>query len=260
MYPILFELPFVGLPLPTYGMLLAIAFLVVLKVSAVLARGSGLDPRDMVDVSFTIFLAGLVGAKLLLILLDLPAYLSDPRALLGTIRSAGVFYGGLLLAIPAGIWMARRRNLPLWAVADIAAICLPVGLAIGRLGCFAAGCCYGTPTDLPWAVSFTDPVAAENTGVPLYELRHPTQIYLSLNAAVLMVVLLWRWRHRRFEGQVFLWFLVLYGVTRSFWELFRGDALRGFLIPGVLSTSQSIGLASAAVGLFLLFRRRRGAG
>ena len=256
MYPVLFELPFVGLPIPAYGVLLAVAFLVVLRVSAALARRAGIDSRDMVDVGFAVFLAGLIGAKLLLILIDLPDYLANPRALLGTIRSAGVFYGGLLLAIPTGVWMARRRNLPLWVVGDIAAICLPVGLAIGRLGCFAAGCCYGTPSDLPWAVTFTDAVAQQNTGVPLFEPRHPTQIYLAVNALVLTAILLWRWSQRRFEGQVFLWFIVLYGTTRSFWELYRGDAVRGFLIPGVLSTSQAIGVTSAAVGLILLFRLR----
>ena len=177
--------------------------------------------------------------------------------MLGTIRSAGVFYGGLLAAIPAGIWMARRRGLPLWVVGDIAAVCLPVGLAIGRLGCFAAGCCYGTPSDLPWAITFTDAVANQNTGVPLYEPRHPTQIYLALNALALTALLLWRWSRRRFEGQVFLWFIVLYGASRSFWETFRVDAVRGYVISGVLSTSQAIGAASVVVGLFLLFRRRR---
>ncbi|MFQ5720787.1 MAG: prolipoprotein diacylglyceryl transferase [Acidobacteriota bacterium] len=256
MHPVLFHLPFVGWPVPTYGVLLAIAFLVVLKVAGVFARRAGIDSKDMVDVGFTVFLAGLVGAKLLLILLDLPTYLAHPASLIGTIRSAGVFYGGLIAGVIAGIWIARRRGLPLWTVGDVSAICLPVGLAIGRLGCFAAGCCFGTPTDVAWAVTFTDPVANQNTGVPLYEPRHPVEIYMALNALALTAILLWRFKHRRFDGQVFLWFVVLYGATRSFWELFRGDAVRGFLIPGVLSTSQSIGLASVALGLIILWWRR----
>jgi prolipoprotein diacylglyceryltransferase len=109
MHPILLTLPLFGytLEIPTYGVMLAVAFLIILKAAAVLARREGLEARDVVDLGFTVFLAGLVGAKLLLILLDIRHYLANPGDLLGTLRSAGVFYGGLLAAVPAGIWFAR---------------------------------------------------------------------------------------------------------------------------------------------------------
>ncbi len=261
MHPILFTVPLFGhvVEIPTYGVILAAAFLVILKAASILSRREGLPPRDVVDLGFMVFLAGLVGAKLLLILLDLPHYLSHPADLLGTLRSAGVFYGGLLAAVPVGIWFARSRGLNLWKVMDVAGICLPIGLAVGRLGCFAAGCCYGKTCSLPWAVTFTSEAAARTTGVPLGIPLHPTQIYLSLNAAALTMVLLWLQRRKTYDGQVFLWFVVLYGATRSGWEILRGDAVRGFLIPGWISTSQAIGMASVAAGLALMAWRRRAA-
>jgi len=198
-----------------------------------------------------------VGAKLLLVLLDLPYYAAHPAEIVGVVRSAGVFYGGLLLAIPTCIWFVRRRRLPLWKVADIAGVCAPIGLAVGRLGCFAAGCCYGATTDVSWAVTFTSETAHQTTGVPLHVSLHPSQIYLSLNAVILFAILLWRHRRKQYDGQVFLWFIVLYGATRSFWELFRGDAVRGFLIPDLVSTSQAIGIVSVIVALVAISRRRR---
>jgi phosphatidylglycerol:prolipoprotein diacylglycerol transferase len=259
MHPILLTLPLFGytLEIPTYGVMLAVAFLIILKAAAVLARREGLEARDVVDLGFTVFLAGLVGAKLLLILLDIRHYLANPGDLLGTLRSAGVFYGGLLAAVPAGIWFARSRGLDLWKVTDIAGVCLPIGLTVGRLGCLAAGCCFGKPSGLPWAVTFTRDVAHRATGVPLGEPLHPTQLYLSLNALLLTGLLLWRLRNKRYDGQVFLWFVVLYGATRSGWETLRGDTVRGFLVPGWVSTSQAIGLASVVIGLALIAWRRR---
>ncbi|MFQ5671099.1 MAG: prolipoprotein diacylglyceryl transferase [Acidobacteriota bacterium] len=261
MHPVLFTLPLFGtqLDIPTYGILLALAFLIVLKVAAHLARQERLDPRDVLDLCFVVFLAGLVGAKLLLILLDLPYYLSNPRALASTIRSAGVFYGGLLTAIPVGIWYVRRRALPLWKVADILGICLPIGSAFGRMGCLAAGCCYGKPSHLPWAIIFTSEKAQQTTGIPLNVPLHPTQIYLSLNALFLTAILFWIRRRKRYDGQVFLWFIVLYGGTRSFWEIFRGDAVRGFLVPDLISTSQAIGMVSVLAGLGIMMWRRHAA-
>jgi phosphatidylglycerol---prolipoprotein diacylglyceryl transferase len=243
--------------LPTYGVLLALAFIVILRTASGLARREGLSPRDVVDVGFTVFLAGLVGAKVLLVLLDFRAYMRDPAALLGTLRSAGVFYGGLVAAVPAGIWMVRRRGLPVWKVADIAGVCVPIGLAIGRWGCFAAGCCWGRPTSLPWAVTFTDPQAHATTGVPLNVSLHPTQIYESLGALVLFLVLLALHRRKTWDGQVGLWFVVLYGLMRSAIEIFRGDEVRGFLVPDRLSTSQAIGLSSVLLALLLMAWRRR---
>lgn len=258
MHPILFTIPLFGssIDIPTYGVLLALAFVGILQVVSLLARREGVPARDMVDLSFTVFLAGLLGAKLLLILLDWRFYLSNPTAITGVLRSAGVFYGGLLAAIPTAIWFAHKRRLPLWKVADITAVCIPIGLAVGRLGCFAAGCCFGKPAFLPWSVTYTSELAHNTTGVPLGVPTHPTQLYMSLNALLLTLILLAMHRRKAFDGQVFWWFFILYGATRSFWELFRGDEVRGFLVAGWLSTSQTIGLVSVIAGILLLRWRR----
>lgn len=260
MHPILFEIPLPGgsvFPVPSYGVLLALTFLAILKLASLLARQSGLAPRAVTDLAFIVFLAGLLGAKLLLILIDLPDYLRDPGSLLLTLRSAGVLYGGLLLAIPVGLLFARRRGLPIGVVADIAGVSIPTGEAIGRWGCFLAGCCWGAPTSRPWGVTFTSEAAHAITGVPLHVRLHPVQLYLAFNAAILALLLYRLHRRPHRAGDVLLWFLLLYGLTRSLWEQFRGDAVRGFLVPGVLSTSQAIGLATAALaGTLLLWRRR----
>ena len=259
MHPILFTIPLFGrqLEIPTYGLLLAVAFLGSLKISAVLATREKISSKDMVDLSFTVFLSGLLGAKLMLILLDWRYYLANPSMLGGVLRSAGVFYGGLIAAIPTAIWFAHRRKLPLWKVADITAVCLPIGLAVGRLGCFSAGCCYGKPSSLPWAVTFTSEIAHQTTGVPLDISMHPVQLYMALNGLFMVLVLFALQARKTFDGQVFFSFVMLYGASRSFWELFRGDAIRGFLIPGVISTSQTIGIASVAAGLFFYLWRKR---
>jgi phosphatidylglycerol:prolipoprotein diacylglycerol transferase len=259
MLPILFTIPLFGrqLEIPTYGVLLAIAFLTILKISAVLARREKISSKDMVDLSFTVFLAGLIGAKILLILLDWRFYLENPSQLSGVLRSAGVFYGGLLGAIPTAIWFAHHRKIPLWKMADITAVCLPIGLAIGRLGCFAAGCCYGKPSSLPWAVTFSSEIAHQTTGVPLHISMHPVQLYTALNGLILVLILFGLSSRKTFDGQVFFTFVILYGASRSFWELFRGDTIRGFLIPGILSTSQTIGIVSVITGLLFYFWRKQ---
>ena len=131
-----------------------------------------------------------------------------------------------------------------------------MGLAIGRLGCFSAGCCYGKPSTLPWSVTFTSEIAHATTGVPLGISLHPTQLYMSLNGLILAIILYALQGRKKFDGQVFFWFVILYGASRSFWELFRGDEVRGFLVPGLLSTSQTIGLISVVAGVFFLHWRK----
>ena len=130
---------------------------------------------------------------------------------------------------------------------------IALGEAIGRWGCFAAGCCWGKEWHGPWAVTFTDPFTAENVGTPLNQPLHPTQIYLSINAFLIFLALQWAYRRKNFDGEVFWLYVLLYAITRSILEIWRGDAVRGFLIPGVLSTSQFIGILAALFSLGMLF-------
>lgn len=245
--------------LPTYGVLLAIAYLVGIWLLRRKARAEGLPEQKIFDFSLYVLAAAILGAKALLVIVEWRHYSENPRDLVEVLRSGGVFYGGLIAATTVGIWYMKRHRLPAWKVADMGAPSIALGEAIGRWGCFAAGCCYGKPTDGPLGVRFTDPFAHEAVGTPLDVPLHPTQIYLSVNAFLIFLILQWAYRRRTFDGEVFWLYVLLYAITRGLIENFRGDSVRGFLIPGVLSTSQFIGLVAgaAAVGMLVYLSRRR---
>src|SRR6185503_16249465 len=178
MHPVLFDLPLGPLgsfTVGTYGLFYALGFLLALRLAVFYARRDGIEAGRILDLGIVGLLAGFVGAKLLLYALDLRYYLADPMRMVQNLRSAGVYYGGLGLAVLAGVVYVRRQGLPLGKVADLAAPALSLGQAIGRIGCFLAGCCYGRACDLPWGVTFHDPRAAELTGVPVGVRLHPTQ-------------------------------------------------------------------------------------
>jgi phosphatidylglycerol:prolipoprotein diacylglycerol transferase len=245
--------------IPTYGVILAIAYLVGIWMLRRKARDEGLPEQKIFDFSLYILAAAILGAKLLLVIVEWRHYVENPRSLVEVLRSGGVFYGGLIAATAVGVWYLRKHRLPAWKIADMGAPSIALGEAIGRWGCFAAGCCYGKPTDSPLGVTFTDPFANEAVGTPLGVPLHPTQIYLSLNALLIFFVLQWAYRRKTFDGEVFWLYVLLYAITRGVLEAFRGDSVRGFLIPGVISTSQFIGLvaAAAAVGMLVYLSRRR---
>jgi phosphatidylglycerol:prolipoprotein diacylglycerol transferase len=184
-------------------------------------------------------------------------YLADPSSLTEVLRSGGVFYGGLIAATTVAIVYMRKHDLPAWRIADMGAPSIALGEAIGRWGCFAAGCCYGKETHGPFGVVFTDPFAHEAVGTPLGVPLHPTQIYLSINAFMIFLLLQWAYRRKTFDGEVFWLYVLLYSITRGILEIWRGDLVRGFVVPGVLSTSQFIGLLTATLAAFMLFRLGR---
>jgi phosphatidylglycerol:prolipoprotein diacylglycerol transferase len=261
---------FIGdLGVPSYWALLMIGFMAAIYLSWRMARRGGIDTNRILDLNLIILLSGLIGARLMHVLVEddplnpgepiLFNYLKHPLEIFN-ITNGLAFYGGLILAALAGVWYVRRRGLGVGRVADIAGVCIPLGLVFGRLGCFLAGCCHGKPTDLPWGVVFQDPASlARPLNVPL----HPTQLYSSA-FALLLFALMWaghrRWK--RFDGQVFLWFLALYSAGRFLIEFLRNDN-RGMFFSGYLSASQVVALPLTAVALFFLFylgRRARPVG
>jgi len=240
----------------TYGVMLAAAYLLGLQLAMVRARRRGIDATRALDLGIYIIISALVGAKLLLLLVDFDHFRRDPAELLSLARSGGVFYGGLILAVTVAIWYVRRHRLPIWPLADAFAPGIALGHAVGRLGCLAAGCCYGRPTDLPWAVTFSDPRAAANVGTPLNVPLHPTQLYESGAELLILVLLLATERKgRAFDGRTFWLYLLLYGISRFVIEFFRGDD-RGFLFAAI-STSQFISLLIVPVSLVMLWRLGR---
>ena len=248
-YPELFKVgPFT---VYTYGVLLAASYLLGLRLAMWRAKKWGLDPSRVLDLGIYIIIAALVGAKLLLLIVDFDQF-KDPRELLNLARLGGVFYGGLLLAVAVAFWYIARHRMPFWTTCDVFAPGIALGHVTGRLGCLAAGCCYGKPTDLPWGITFTNPLAASNVGTPLGIPLHPTQLYEAGAALVMVIVLLVTERRGRpFAGRTFWLYMFLYAVSRYIIEMYRGDP-RGTVF-GVFSTSQFISVVLGPLSLVMLF-------
>jgi phosphatidylglycerol---prolipoprotein diacylglyceryl transferase len=258
MYPELFRIG--NFPINTYGVLLALAFLTALLIAARLAARDGLPRERIYDLGLWMLLAALLGSKVLMLWTE-PSYREHPLHLLSLdfLRSGGVFYGGFIGALLTGYFLIRRYGLPWWKTADAFAPGIALGLGLGRQGCFAAGCCWGKPTTLPWGVQFTE-LGHEITGVPIDTHLHPTQLYESAAAFLIFFFLLWLHKRRRFDGQIILLFAILYGVARFSIEFLRDDPrgdIAGLTTLTGLSTSQMISLVIGLGSLILLIVRWR---
>ena len=251
MHPILIDLGF--WQIPTYGVLLALGVVAGLWRARVRAEASGLDGDRIVDLGLWIVIWALLGSKILLVIVEFPRFLQHPGEILGLIRAGGVFLGGFIAAVIAAFILVRRYDLPTLKSFDALTPSLSLGQAIGRLGCLAAGCCWGGHCDLPWAITYTDPVAARNLGTPLGIPLHPFPLYAMLSNFALFGVLAWMYRRGLRPGRVFASYLVLYGATRFLLEFTRGDAVRGFVFGGLMSTSQAITAVMIVVGIALHF-------
>jgi phosphatidylglycerol:prolipoprotein diacylglycerol transferase len=254
MHPRLFELG--PVTVYTYGVLLAAAYLLGLKLAMVRAKSRGLDHTRVLDLGIYIIISALVGAKLLLLITDFRSFVSNPSELLSLARSGGVFYGGLILAVVVALWYIRRIGLPLWTTCDVFAPGIALGHVIGRMGCFFAGCCYGKPTSVAWAITFRDPYAAANVGTPLNIPLHPTQLYeAGAEALILVLLLATESRGKRYPGRTFWLYMLLYAISRYVIEMFRDDP-RGTV--GMFSTSQFISIVLAPLAVIMLVYLRRG--
>ncbi|CAN5678316.1 prolipoprotein diacylglyceryl transferase [soil metagenome] len=255
MHPILFEIG--GFPVFTYGVLLAAAYLLGLQFAIVRGRQRGLDPNRTMDLGIWIIISALVGAKLLLLIVEWQTFTRDWNELFTLARSGGVFYGGLIAAVVVALWYLRRHKMPMWTVTDAFAPGIALGHVIGRMGCLFAGCCFGRPTDVPWAITFHSEYAAQNVGTPLNIPLHPTQLY-EAGAELLILAFLLATEHkgRPFAGRTFWGYMFLYGISRFIIEFYRGDA-RGAV--GAFSTSQFVSMLIVPLSLIMLYllSRRR---
>jgi phosphatidylglycerol:prolipoprotein diacylglycerol transferase len=258
MYPELFHIG--SFPVNTYGVFLAVAFLSAILITVRLGARDGLPREKIYDLCLWMLLASLVGSKLLMLLTE-PEYRNNLSHLLSLdfLRSGGVFYGGLLGAIITGYLLIKRYQLPWWKTADACAPGIALGNFFGRQGCFAAGCCWGKPTSLPWGVQFTQQ-GHDITGVPIDAHLHPTQLYESFAMLIVFLFLLWLHKRRAFTGQVILAYALLYSVIRFAIEFVRGDPrgdILGLTTLTGLSTSQLISLFVGIAALILLIVRRK---
>jgi phosphatidylglycerol:prolipoprotein diacylglycerol transferase len=230
--------------LPTYGLLVATGVLVGLWISVRNSARQGIDPDKAWNLGILVVLAGILGAKILYIVVDWNYYASHPREIfsLGTLQAGGVFSGGFLAALVVAAWYMRKHRLPTLATCDAFAPGLALGHAIGRVGCFAAGCCYGKHTDHFWGVTFTNPLANLRSSTPLNVPLEPTQLFESAVELANFFILMWLLKRRVFDGQVIGAYLFLYGVARFFLEFLRDDPGRGVVFGGAMSGTQLISI------------------
>lgn len=265
MYPILVKLG--PLTIHTYGFMMAVGVALGLWFIYRQAKKAGLDANRIMDAAFYTIIVSLLGAKLILFLSNISYYVSFPRELFSLARSGGVFQGGLFFGTVFALWYFHRKKIPTWATADLIAPALAMGHGFGRIGCFSAGCCYGTECAAPWAVVFHNKYAAGLTGVHLDTPMHPVQLYEAvlnfINFGVLFLIL----KKKKFDGQVFALYILNYSVIRFFTEYFRGDHdekiyfIHGATPLSSLSLPQLfclLGLIGGAV-LYIVLRRRQSA-
>lgn len=258
MHPRLLTTPFYTVR--TFGVLLAAAYLTAYWWMLREGRRQRLDADALGSLGMWAIVGAIIGARVLMVIRSFPEYAAAPSELFSPslLVAAGDFYGGFIGAlIASAIFFRRNPQLPFWAAADVCAPAIALGQSIGRIGCLMAGDDFGRPTQLPWAVTFTDPDAATIGGAPLGVPLHPVQLYESIACLILFVVLVWLIRRKHFDGEVILAYTFLYAVARFILEFFRGDADRGFVFGGLLSTSQFIAVILAPLAVVLWFARRR---
>ncbi|HKX84165.1 MAG TPA: prolipoprotein diacylglyceryl transferase [Pyrinomonadaceae bacterium] len=261
MYPEIFRIG--DFPVTTYGIWLAVGMLVALYAASRLAANDGIPRERVYDLGLWTLIGGLVGSKILMFFVEDNVQVFS----LDFLRSGGVYYGGLIGGFLAVAILVPLYKLPFWKVADAFAPAVALGQAFGRQGCFAAGCCWGKPTDLFWGVHFSEK-GHEYTGVPIYGpgnedlYLHPTQLIESFAMLAVFGLLIWLHRRKKFDGQVLIAYGIIYAIVRFSIEFIRDDPrgdLFGLTTATGLSTSQIVSLVVAAASIVFMIIRLRSA-
>ena len=218
--------------------------LIGLWISVRNSEKQGINPEDAWNLGILVVLCGILGAKILYIINDWSTYVAQPSEIfsLGTLQAGGVFSGGLIGAFVAAFYYVRKHHMPALATCDAFSPGLALGHAIGRVGCFAAGCCWGKPTTHIWGVTFTNPLAQAIVGTPLGVPLEPTQLFESVVELANFFLLMWMFKRKSFDGQVFGAYLFLYGMARFFLEFIRDDPGRGSVFGGIITGTQFISI------------------
>jgi len=249
-----------NLALPIYGIIALIAFLFTYWLIKFYALKENFDYQRARDMYLYSAAAGLIGSKVLGIVTDLRLIASDPKQLKTIIISGGVFYGGLLTGVLFCVLYCHYKKIILLQFLDIISPMLVLSISISRLGCFASGCCFGRPTNVAWAVTFSDPIAHRMHPDLPYVPLHPVQLYLSVADLINFAILTLFFARKKFHGQIFFLYLLIYGIGRFFIEYYRFD-YRGVLLGGYLSTSQFIAISTSILSLiaviYLSYRAKK---
>jgi phosphatidylglycerol---prolipoprotein diacylglyceryl transferase len=253
-----FGKPWLPVPIFSYGVMLTTALVTGWFLAMRLARKDGIRSEDAGAIYMWTAVWSIIGARLLYVITQLQEF-SSPVDIFMLNRGGLVAYGGMLGGFLASWYGCHRRKIELLRWADVSAPSVVLGTAITRMGCLLFGCDYGKLSNAPWAIRFPKDAPAWKDHVSMHLLSpdaawslpvHPTQIYESLAGLAIFGLLMLLRRWRKFSGEVFLGWVLGYGILRPIIEIYRGDDDRGSV--GALSTSQLIGLASVAAGLGLL--------
>ncbi len=217
MYPILFKIG--PVTIYTYGFMLAVGFAVGMWLALKQAKQEKISPAKLIDLFLWIIISAFVGARIGYIFTQWNYFLNHPFRTFFA-RHGFAFYGGFITAFLVGIWYVKKSRLDLWRVADILAPSIAIGYSIGRLGCFFYGCCFGMPTNSWIGISFPEDSPAGLLGVPVI----PTQLISSLVSVSIFCVLIIVRRYRKFIGEIFWLYVILYSVSRFAIEFFRYDS------------------------------------
>ena len=231
----------------TYGVCIALGALLGILLISREARKQGYNQQQILDLAFYALIAAIIGSRVFYILLNFNYYLNHPLETVMIWRGGLVFYGGFIFAFVTCYLYLKKQKLPFLKTCDILAPGLALGEAFGRIGCFFAGCCYGAPSNLPWAVIFNHPQSLAKIGVPL----HPTQLYASLKALVVFAILMSFRRFKKGDGQIIWLYTLLYALGRLIIEPFRGDE-RGLMIFGTFTLTQVIALIFIPLALYMV--------
>lgn len=251
MHPDLFHLG--PLTIRTYGLAMAVSFLLSFWLATRRAPREGFDPVMVLDSFLWLFLGAIIGARIVYIFTDIKYFISNPMEILKIWNGGLVFYGGFLGGLVGCFIYYKKKKQSFWRAMDLYAPYSGLGYAIHRtFGCFLGfGCCYGKPTDLPWGVIFPE----NSPAYAYYRIPvHPTQLYEAINGLIIMGALMIYRRNPHRIGRPSAIFLMIYSILRFIIEFLRGDTYRGFL--GTLSTSQWISIPLFILGLVLWFRKK----
>jgi len=222
MHPVLFRIG--SLPVNSYGLMLAISFILGLKLAASRARKAGVSANVVYDLGIRIMIAAVVGSRLFYVFTHLEEFQGhwlDTVAIWKGLYGLSML-GGVILAVAVGFFTVWRKKLPPWKLADAVIPSFALGIFVTRIGCFFNGCCFGSATECSLGVTFPDAAMAySGTGILPGTHVHPTQLYSSVSGLAILVILLLADRRKHFPGFIFALFTGLYGVTRFGVEEFR---------------------------------------
>ncbi len=221
MFPILLKIG--PISIHTFGFMMAVGVACGLWFVYFQAKKQGLDATRLLDMAFYTIIVSLIGAKLVLFFGSFSYYMENPSELVSFARTGGVFQGGLAFGLVFALLYMRKHRLPTWKVGDLAGAALALGHGFGRIGCFSAGCCYGRDCVSPWGVTFHSQYAHNLTGIPIERMLHPTQLYEAILNFLNFFVLFLIMKKKKFDGQVFAFYIINYSIIRYFVEFYRGD-------------------------------------